>query len=62
MMPFASKRISRPVLRLVVVGPRHYGDMDAIVQARRRRLAGTGCVTLVITPESNLRAARAAVD
>jgi len=36
---------------------------DAIAQTGRRRLViGTGCVTLVTTPESNLRAARAAVD
>ena len=36
---------------------------DAIAQTGGRRLIiGTGCVTLVTTPESNLRAARAAVD
>jgi uroporphyrinogen decarboxylase len=35
---------------------------DAIAQTGGRRLIlGTGCVTLVTTPESNLRAARAAV-
>jgi len=35
---------------------------DAIAQTHGRRLIiGTGCVTLVTTPESNLRAARAAV-
>jgi uroporphyrinogen decarboxylase len=35
---------------------------DAITQTGGRRLIlGTGCVTLVTTPESNLRAARAAV-
>ncbi len=35
---------------------------DAIAQTGGRRLViGTGCVTLVTTPESNLRAARAAV-
>lgn len=36
---------------------------DAIAQTGERRLiVGTGCVTLVTTPESNLRAARAAVE
>jgi len=36
---------------------------DAVAQTGGRRLIiGTGCVTLVTTPESNLRAARAAVD
>ena len=36
---------------------------DAITQTDGRRLiVGTGCVTLVTTPESNLRAARAAVE
>ena len=36
---------------------------DAVAQTGGRRLVlGTGCVTLVTTPESNLRAARAAVD
>jgi uroporphyrinogen decarboxylase len=35
---------------------------DALTQTGGRRLIiGTGCVTLVTTPESNLRAARAAV-
>lgn len=35
---------------------------DAIAQTGGRRLViGTGCVTLITTPESNLRAARAAV-
>ncbi len=36
---------------------------DAIAQTGGRRfIVGTGCVTLVTTPESNLRAARAAVE
>jgi uroporphyrinogen decarboxylase len=36
---------------------------DAVARtAGRRLIIGTGCVTLVTTPESNLRAARAAVD
>ena len=36
---------------------------DAVAQTGGRRLVlGTGCVTLVTTPESNLRAARAAAD
>ncbi len=36
---------------------------DAVAQTGGRRLIiGTGCVTLVTTPESNLRAARAAMD
>jgi uroporphyrinogen decarboxylase len=36
---------------------------DAVAQTGGRRLIiGTGCVTLVTTPESNLRAARAAAD
>jgi uroporphyrinogen decarboxylase len=36
---------------------------DAIAQTGGRRLIiGTGCVTLVTTPESNLRAVRAAVE
>jgi hypothetical protein len=36
---------------------------DAVAQTGGRRLIiGTGCVTLVTSPEWNLRTARAAVD